>query len=89
MSGIVWVILILSVVLIMMLISSSMWSPLKWVGYGLFKVAMGGLILFVFNAIGGYYDFTLPINPITAAMSGILGLPGFVSLIIIKSFIMV
>lgn len=62
---------------------------MKWVGYGLFKIALGGIILFVFNSIGGYYDFIIPINPVTAAMSGLLGIPGLVSLVLMKAFIVV
>lgn len=89
MDLLLWIIVALGVVMILTLVGQSIWSPIKWIGYGLFKIAMGGIILFVFNSIGGYYDFTIPINPVTAAMSGLLGIPGLVSLVIMKTFIVV
>ena len=70
-----------------LILSQSVWKPVRWVAYGLFKIALGGVLLFVFNSIGGYYDFTIPINPVTAAALGLLGLPGMVSLVVIKAFI--
>jgi inhibitor of the pro-sigma K processing machinery len=86
-ASIVWLIAVLGILFIAVMVSQSMWSPVRWIGYGLFKVAIGGVLLFVFNSVAGYYDFSIPINPITAAMSGILGLPGLVSLVLIKAFI--
>jgi len=69
------------------MLSQSVWKPIRWIGYGLFKIALGGVLLFVFNSIGSHYDFTIPINPVTAAASGLLGLPGMISLVVIKAFI--
>lgn len=89
MSNFIWVIVGVGFVFLVLLVSQSVWKPFRWVGYGLFKVALGAVLLFIFNSIGGYYDFTIPINPITAATSGLLGLPGLVSLVVIKAFVIV
>ncbi|WP_240689163.1 pro-sigmaK processing inhibitor BofA family protein [Ammoniphilus sp. YIM 78166] len=86
-ASMVWLIAVLGILFIAVMVSQSVWSPVRWIGYGLFKVAIGGVLLFVFNSIAGNYDFSIPINPITAAMSGFLGLPGLVSLVLIKAFI--
>lgn len=83
----IWLVVGLGLVMVILLIGQSAWRPLRWVGYGLFKIALGAILLFVFNSFGTYYDFTIPINPVTAAMSGFLGLPGLVSLTIIKAFL--
>ncbi|HJV45218.1 MAG TPA: pro-sigmaK processing inhibitor BofA family protein [Bacillota bacterium] len=85
-ATIIWLIVALGVVLLSILFGQSIWRPVKWLGYGLFKVAMGALLLFVFNSFGGYYDFTIPINPITAALSGFLGIPGLAALAVIKGY---
>lgn len=88
-SSFVWMIAGLGILFMILIVSQSVWSPLRWLGYSLFKIAIGGVLLFVFNSMAGYFDFIIPINPITAAMSGFLGLPGLVSLIIVKAFIVV
>ena len=86
-GSLVWLIAILGILFIAVMVSQSVWSPVRWIGYALFKVAIGGVLLFVFNSIAGHYDFSIPINPVTAAMSGFLGLPGLVSLVLIKAVV--
>jgi inhibitor of the pro-sigma K processing machinery len=88
-STIIWLVVALGVVLLVVLLGQSVLKPIKWVGFGLFKVALGGILLFIFNSFGGYYDFAIPINPITAGLSGFLGIPGLVTLVIIKAYILV
>lgn len=88
MTTFTWILVGAGLILSLFLFSQSIWKPIRWIGYGLFKVALGGVLLFIFNGIGGHYDFTIPINPVTAAASGLLGLPGMVSLVVIKAFIM-
>ncbi len=60
---------------------------LKWIGIGVIQVAIGAILLFLLNAAGGYFDFSIPINPITASITGILGIPGVLALIVIQLFI--
>ena len=88
-AAFLWSIVIVGIILFIFMISQTSFKPVRWVFYGLFKLALGGILLFVFNSIAGYYDFTIPINPVTAALSGFLGLPGLVSLVVIKAFILV
>jgi inhibitor of the pro-sigma K processing machinery len=52
------------------------------------KIVIGALFLFFVNVFGVPLDIHIPINIITAAISGILGLPGIGALIAIKFFIL-
>lgn len=45
---------------------------------------LGGILLLVFNLIGGIFGLTLAINPLSAIIAGILGVPGIILLLIIK-----
>lgn len=60
---------------------------LKWP----FKIIINGIIgivlLYVANIIGSYLGFTIPINAITALISGFLGIPGVIFLIIYQLFL--
>ena len=61
--------------------------PLK----GLFKLlingVLGGFILAAINFFGGFVGLHIVINPLTALITGLLGVPGVV-LIIILQFIL-
>lgn len=70
-----------------MLISKSVIKPLRWVWYSLLYTAVGALVLFLLNLAGEWVDFRLPINPVTSFVTGVLGLPGLVCLVVIKLFL--
>lgn len=61
--------------------------PLKIIFKLIYNGLIGGLMLWVLNFIGGYFSFTIAINPITALVAGFLGFPGIVLLILLKIFI--
>lgn len=73
--------------LLLMVVSRSVVKPLRWVWYGILYTAVGGLVLFVLNLAGDFIHFRLPINPVTALITGFLGLPGLICLIVIKLFL--
>ncbi|MDQ0233570.1 pro-sigmaK processing inhibitor BofA family protein [Metabacillus malikii] len=75
-------------VLILLFVGAPL-RPLKLVGQLLIKVVIGALLLFFVNAFGTSLDIHIPINFITASISGILGIPGLIALIIIKTIIIV
>lgn len=50
-------------------------------------IIIGSIILFLFNLIGQLIQFEIPLNPITALIVGLLGIPGFISLLIIRIWI--
>ena len=47
----------------------------------------GLVLLFVFNFIGGFFDFALGVNAVNALVAGILGIPGLVLLVLIQNFL--
>jgi inhibitor of the pro-sigma K processing machinery len=71
-------------ILLFMFITRSVKEPFKWMGYGVLYTAVGGLVLFLLNLAGRYIQLEIPINPITAFITGVLGLPGVVYLSVVK-----
>lgn len=74
-------------VVLFMLISRSFIRPLRWIWYSLLYTAMGALVLFLLNLAGEWVDFRIPINPITSFITGVLGFPGLVCLVMVKVFL--
>ncbi len=63
---------------------------LKWPIKILINGVIGVIILYIINIIGANlnmiginYIFSIPINPITALISGFFGIPGIVAIIVI------
>lgn len=64
-------------------------NPFKWVGKIGIKLVIGTIMLFLFNLFAQSFTWHLPINLITAAITGFLGIPGLAALIIMKFFVFV
>ncbi|MBD1371941.1 pro-sigmaK processing inhibitor BofA family protein [Hazenella sp. IB182357] len=79
-----WVLLGVGGILFFMIISQSYKKPIKWIIYGILYTAVGGIALFLINLVGQYIDLNIPINPITAFITGVLGIPGVLYLIATK-----
>ncbi|HHU75399.1 MAG TPA: pro-sigmaK processing inhibitor BofA [Firmicutes bacterium] len=45
---------------------------------------VGGILLAIFNAIGSLWGLTIGINILTAFVTGILGIPGIILLLILQ-----
>ncbi|KXG44813.1 pro-sigmaK processing inhibitor BofA family protein [Tepidibacillus infernus] len=83
--GLGWWFLILIVGLtIVVFFGQTLLRLLKWGWFALIRVAIGALLIFLFNLIGQLIAFQIPLNPITAVISGVLGIPGVLALAIIK-----
>ena len=58
--------------------------PIRW----LFKIVLngiiGGLILAAINFIGGFAGLHIIINPLSALITGLLGVPGVVLIILLQ-----
>jgi inhibitor of the pro-sigma K processing machinery len=52
------------------------------------RTALGALAIYFLNLFGQAFDFYIPVNPITAIVVGVLGLPGLASLVVIKLWIL-
>ncbi|QQE74530.1 pro-sigmaK processing inhibitor BofA family protein [Brevibacillus composti] len=84
-----WMIaLLVAGLLILIAASKSGWGPIRWIGFGVMQLVIGAVLLFFANLIGELADFHIPINPVTALLTGLLRLPGLAALIIIKLWIL-
>jgi inhibitor of the pro-sigma K processing machinery len=79
-----WMIAAIAGVILFMSINRSVRKPLLWMWYGILYTAIGGIVLFIVNLLGQYVPFHLPINPVTAFITGVLGIPGFCYLVAVK-----
>ena len=55
--------------------------PLKAIVKILLNSLLGGIFLLIMNAVLGNFGIILPINAITAAVTGLLGVPGIIGII--------
>lgn len=70
---------ILAVLVIVKLLA---WPIKKIIGLAI-NIAIGIVLLFLFNMYGaGILGFVLPINWITALIVGVLGIPGFIGIVL-------
>ncbi|TCS78143.1 pro-sigmaK processing inhibitor BofA family protein [Tepidibacillus fermentans] len=82
-----WGFILLIGILIFVFFGQSFLRLSKWMWYGIFHMAVGGILIYLINLGGQFVHFHIPLNPITAIVIGILGLPGLMAFIIIKFFI--
>ena len=73
--------------LLLWLLISIIRLPVKFFFKLLLNMLSGLVLLFVFNFIGGFFDFALGVNAVHALVAGILGIPGLVLLVLIQNFL--
>ena len=81
------VITILVCGLLIWLLISIIRLPIKFLFKLLLNMLSGLALLFVFNFIGGFFDFSLGVNAVNALVAGVLGIPGIVLLVLIQNFL--
>lgn len=86
MDPIVIISLFAGLILIMFFIGAPI-KPLRFVGQGVIKILIGALFLFFLNEFGTSLGIYVPINLVTASVSGILGVPGVLALVAIENWI--
>ncbi len=59
-------------------------NNMKYIGKLISRILIGGIVIAAINFFGSYLDFSIPLNIISAAVAGILGLPGILMLVILK-----
>ena len=74
-------------VLLLWLLFTILRLPLKLIFKLILNMISGLVLLFIFNFIGGFFDFSLGINTVNALVAGILGIPGVILLVLIQNFI--
>lgn len=58
--------------------------PLKWIIRLIWNGILGGIMLFIINLVGSIWGITLAINPFSAIVAGVLGVPGVILLLLLK-----
>ena len=58
--------------------------PVKWAVKALLHAAVGFVALFIFNYLGAWIGVGLELNFINSLVTGLLGVPGVLILLIIK-----
>ena len=77
--------LILSAVGIFLLIKI-LTAPIRWIFKLLLHAALGYLTLLVFNLVGGFFNFELPMTFLNSVIAGVFGAPGVIVLTVIRIF---
>jgi inhibitor of the pro-sigma K processing machinery len=67
-------------VFLIFLVGQALWGPLRFLLRLLFRVALGGLALFLINLGAAPLGWSLGLNPASATLVGLLGLPGLLLL---------
>ena len=83
------VISILVGLIVLVLLVGAPIRPMRFVGQGVVKLAIGVLFLFFLNVFGGAIGLHVPINLFTTVIAGFLGVFGLASLAAIQIFLLV
>lgn len=61
--------------------------PIKVIIKLIVNGVIGGILLVIFNLVGGLIGLNLIINPLSAIIAGLLGVPGIILLLIIQNIL--
>lgn len=78
---------LIGLTIILLMIAKSK-KVFRFIGQALMKLMIGALLLFFLNAVGNQFGLYVPINFMTAFVSGFLGLPGVAALTAIQLWIL-
>ncbi|MGI6013508.1 MAG: pro-sigmaK processing inhibitor BofA family protein [Oscillospiraceae bacterium] len=76
------IVILVAGVLLMILLIRILSVPLRWLFKVLINAAIGYVALMIFNFFGGFIGLQLAINWVTILVTGFLGLPGVVLLLL-------
>lgn len=82
------IISIIGALILLLLFIGTPLKPIRFVGQGIIKILIGALLLFFLNAVGNQFGLNVPINFITSAVSGFLGIPGLCALVVIQTWVL-
>ncbi len=74
-------------IMIIFMTSWIFFKPLKFIGKIILNSLIGALVLIIFNYFGQYTGVYIGVNEFTALFIGILGIPGFIALLLVKLLI--
>jgi inhibitor of the pro-sigma K processing machinery len=78
----IWLFMLTGSLLILCLILLKV--RLRWIGYTLTNMILAAIILYGINFTGVFGEYQIPLNLVTVATIGLLGIPGAVLLITLK-----
>ena len=61
-------------------------SPIKKIFKLLLNAVCGLVLLFIANFVGGFFNFTIPVNILTCIIAGAFGIPGVIFLGVVVLF---
>lgn len=59
-------------------------KPIGWIFKLAIHALMGYIALFIFNFVGAWVDLSLGLNWVNAIVTGVLGVPGVILLLLVK-----
>lgn len=71
-------------ILILLVFGRLLLWPIKKIFKLIVNGILGGILLFLFNIIGAYFGMSIEINPLTAIIVGLMGIPGLVLILIFQ-----
>lgn len=87
MNNLTLVLIVVVAGIVLLFMMSQRWKPVRWIGWAIGQLVLGSIFLFIFNFAAQSFSLYIPINPVTATITGFLGLPGLATLVIIKQFL--
>ena len=74
-------------IIFLFLIAKFFILPIKIIAKLILNSILGGLLIFIINAIGTFFNFHIGLNIGTAIITGFLGIPGAILLVLLKLFL--
>lgn len=81
------VIIYLACLIVICIVGKIFFVPLKSIFKLLVNSVLGGILIYIVNAVGASFNFHIGLNWFTAIFAGILGIPGVIFLIVLKLII--
>lgn len=80
------VLLIAAVVVAAYVLIKILAAPIKKIFKLLINAVCGFALLFLANFVGGFFDFSIPVNILTCIIAGAFGIPGVIFLVVVVMF---
>ncbi|NLW08196.1 MAG: pro-sigmaK processing inhibitor BofA [Clostridia bacterium] len=75
---------VLFLLFVLYLLGSILLKPLKLIFKLVVNSLLGVVLLWVFNFLGAFFNFFIPLNVVTVLIAGFLGLPGLILLVVLN-----
>ena len=62
---------------------------MKLIGWLLKRFILGAFALYFFNIVGSSLNMAVPLNYVTAFLTGVLGVPGFILVYVLSKIVLI